>query len=481
MAYTPIPDQPVVNPAPAPNAPVSAGGQGVVGKSNTPATPGQNVPAQPSAQLSAYLGANQPQATALGQNIAQNVGAQVQGAGNAILPAVNTYTGQLVNVPTDTATNQAVASSPSSLTPAQQASYQAELGAAAQAPNSANTFETTAPYANLVTNIQNAVGQANLWNAGNNPASISTALQPYETNNATTGDTTLDALLLSGTPSAYAPIQAAIAPAANLQQNLTAGANTADQALQAAIAADQAATASAQAAPQTYATNLTNYLQGVISGTEPGITAQNAQIMSDLAANTPTQADLTALGVTPEQWTALSSEMQQTAGYGVPITLSNYLTQTAPNITTAEAATPTQYADIAALQNILGSNAPIEPISSVNAGQAGQFPTLASLNQFNLAGAETAAQSVPQLETQAQNLLKQKTFAIQQYGINHFGGQSQSQMNGYLNQLASQAAALNSQLQAAGAKPIDFGNVWSVPASDQGNSEAIDIGNPFDI
>ena len=248
--------------------PVSAGGAGLGGSSKAAATPGQNVPAQPSAQLSSYLGANQPQAAALGQNVATSVGNQVNAAGSAIQPAVNIYTGQQYTVPTDATTNAAVASSPSSLTQAQQQSFENELGASAAAPNSADTFEASAPYQTLNTGIQNAVEQANLWNAGNNVADLSTALQPYEGSQATTGDTTLDSLLLSQTPGAYGQIQSAVAPASTLQSQLNAGATQADASLQNAIAQDNAATPAATAAAQQYVTGLNGSIASYLANAQ---------------------------------------------------------------------------------------------------------------------------------------------------------------------------------------------------------------------
>ena len=175
----------------AQTAPVAAGGAGVAGGATkqAAATAGVNVPQQKSAQLSAYLNANAPQATALGANVAGQVGNQVSAAQNAILPAVNTYTGQLAVTPTNSTVNQEVATAPASLSAADQQAYQQELAASSQAPNSAATFETTQPYQNLTSQIQNTVEQANLWNAGNNTANLQTALQPYEAPQATTHKT----------------------------------------------------------------------------------------------------------------------------------------------------------------------------------------------------------------------------------------------------------------------------------------------------
>jgi hypothetical protein len=342
------------------------------------------------------LAANQPQAAAFGQNVAKTLGDQTAAASNAIAPAVNTYTGNLYTVPTDQGVNSLVATSPSSLTPEQQATYQQELGASAAAPNPASTFETTAPYQNLVGDIQNVVEQANLWGAGNNVPALSTALSPFEEAGATTGVRTLDALLLSQTPDAYGRIQTATAPAANLPGQLAAGTNQADAALQAAIAADNAATPAATAAAQSFGTNLTDYLTTLMNSNqaaENSQTSANAALTSDLANKTLTASDAVALGISPTAAQAYADaynslnpaidalraiEFDPNAARAlprtdeVPLDLSGYLTQgTPPAITMANVATPQNYSDVAALQNLLGANAPPLPISAATADQAG--------------------------------------------------------------------------------------------------------------
>lgn len=402
-----VPGQP--NNQQAQNAPIAAGGAGIGGSSKAPNTPGQNVPAQPSAQLSAYLSANQPQAAAMAGNIANTVGGQVQAAGQAILPAVNTYTGNLYNVPTDTGVNQAVTQSPASLTPDQQATYETELGAAAKVPNSANTFETTQPYQDLTPQIQSAVNTANLWDVGNDVAQLSTALQPFESPNSTTGNVTLDSLLLSQVPGAYSQIQSAVAPAANLQGYLTQQAGTADAALQAAIAQDQAATQAAQGAGNTYVQNLTDSLNQQVAADQATAGNLNAQVLADLKSQNLTPADLATLGVDPEQWSALQNEIQlelhpatvysqatpgqsfptasgqyQATPVAVPVDLDSYLTQQGPAgaITAANVASTQNYADLAALQELMGTAAPQNvPLQAANASQAGTVPS--NLNSFD--------------------------------------------------------------------------------------------------
>lgn len=396
----------------AQQAPVAAGGQGVGGATKAAATPGQNLPAQPSAQLSAYLNANQPQAAALGQNVAQTVGNQVNAAGAAINPAVNTYTGGLYTVPTDAAANAALSTSPSSLTPTQTTSVENELGASAAAPNSANTFETTPAYQNTAAGIQSAVEQANLWNAGNNVASLSTALAPFEGPNATSGDTTLDSLLLSQTPGAYGAIQSAVAPAANLQGELAAGTTSADTALQAAIAADTGATGAATGAAQNFATNLTAYLNNAVTTNQAAQNAQegaNSTIYADAQSGNLTAADAQAMGIPANQaaaWaTAYNSlnpailaenslAMSPTRTIGptglTPLNLSSYLTQGAagPTINAASVATPQNYSDVAAIQALLGQNSNVNlPINASTANLAGTGLGQNASDTFNSTGA----------------------------------------------------------------------------------------------
>jgi hypothetical protein len=454
----------------APQAPVAAGGAGVGGATKAASTPGQNVPAQPSAQLSAYLNANQPQSAALASNVAQTVGNQVNAAGQAIQPAIDAFTQNIYSVPTDAATNAAVAQSPSSLTDAQKSSYQAELGAAANAPNSANTFETTKPYQDLTTGIQGAVDQANLWNSGNNVATLSTALSPFEGPNATSGDNTLDAILLSQTPDAYGQIQAAVAPAAALPGQLTSATAGADAALRGAIAQDTAATPAAQTAAQTYATNLTNYLNQAVATNQAAVTAQgtqNGQITTDAAAGNLTAADALALGIPADQAAAYASSFDalnpainaeealwnnptRFIGHSglSPINLSSYLSPgtTAPPINLADVATPQNYSDVAALQALLGpgNNVPL-PISAATSDQAGlglnvnapvTYNSTAAKQAFGAAD-QTAQKFAAQLAHDAQIDPAQTS---EQAAIMSKASTNINNIIAYLNQLSGQSA-----------------------------------------
>ena len=400
---------------------MAAGGQGVGGATKAAATPGQNLPAQPSAQLSAYLAANQPQSQAFAGQVAGQVGSQVNAAGAAIQPAVNAYTGNLYTVPTDAAANAALATAPASLTPDQTTSVKNELGASAAAPNPANTFESSQGYADTTAGIQKAVEQANLWNSGNDVASLSTALAPFEGPNATTGDKTLDSLLLSQTPGAYKHITDAAAPAAALPGQLAAGTTAADTALQNAIAADQAATGAATGSAQNFATNLTTYLNNAVAtnqATQNAQIAKNGPIYTDYNSGNLTADDAVAMGIPANQAAsfaaaynalnpAISAENNLAVnsparfiGYSMsnptgvkPVDLSSYLTQpgTPTPINLADVASSGNYADVAALQDLLGPNNGIAlPIDASTAGQAGLGLNPTASDTLNTAGFDAA-------------------------------------------------------------------------------------------
>lgn len=400
-------------------------GGGTGGAAKSSATPGQNVPAQPSAQLSAYLGANQPQAEAFAGNVANTLGGQMAEAGNAINPAVNTYTGNLYSNPSDTALNEKVAKSPSSLTAEQRAAYKEQLGAAGKSPNVAGTFETTAPYQDITSKINKSVQQADLWNSGNDVGNLSTALAPFEGANATAGGKTLDALLLSRTPGAYSQIQGAIAPAAGLRGQLDAGTTQANKALQDAVATNAATTGAAQTSAQSYAKNLTDYLNQATTTAQDKQNAQRAaggQAFTNYNANNLSAADAVALGIDQNQADAFATDFnalnpaiiaafnanRSMARHGVgtgenikPINLSSYLTQgvPGPDATPANVASAQDYSDIAALQEMLGTQAPTLPIGADTANQAGTGLNQATGSTLDRAGFNAALlPSIPQYQ-----------------------------------------------------------------------------------
>ena len=414
MAFVVTPDEkaPQAQGAQAIASPTSTGGAGTAGaaKATTKAanTPGVNSPAQPPAQLSAYLNANQQQAMTMAGNVSNTVGGQINAAGQAILPAVNTYTGQLTNVAPDSALNTQLTNSPASLTADQQAAYQKELNADAQKPNSAATFETTQAYGDLTGNIQKATEQASLWNAGSNVAQLQTAFTPFEGANATTGDRQLDALILSQTPGAYSQIQSAVAPAATLQDQLTQATTQANTGLKTAIANDTASTQAAQQAAQTYAKNLTDYLNKAQTSALNANTT-NQSIMQDLQKGNLSDTDLGLLGLNRVQWNELNAPINLTGNGAVsmtPANLAQYLQLAqAQNTNIPQIASQQNYSDVAALLSMLGENAGSVnlPINPSTASQAGTVQPGTATFKYN--DAMTAAQNVEKYDSRVKQYL----------------------------------------------------------------------------
>ncbi len=384
-------------------------------------TPGQNVPAQPSAQLSAYLGANQAQAGRFGENVAGKLAGDVSATQGAIAGAPDVYAGNLYTVGTDKGLNEQLQKSPSSLTPEQQEAYKKQLGAASKAPNSANTFETTGQYQDLAGQIQKNTEQAGLWSQGNNLPALKTALSPYEGTRATAGDRSLDALLLSRTPGAYGQIKEAVAPAANLQGQLDAGTAEANKSLNNAIQQDMATTAAAQEAARGYSTSLSQYLTNAVKENQAKQNAQmelNNRLNMNANAGNLTAEDVAALGIPPEQAlnfmvafnginpaiSGLNSayethQWDMPGGRMDPVNLANYIKQgQAKNINPATVANEANFKDISALEGLLGPNSSVNlPIASSDASLAGTGlgGSAASWNPQGLESVLSRAEQIP--------------------------------------------------------------------------------------
>lgn len=428
--------------------PVSSGGAGV-GGGQAKSTPGVNVPAQPSAQLSAYLSANQPQANQMAGQVANTLAQNNSNASSAIQPAVNAYSGNLYNVPTDNTVNKQVATSPSSLNPQQTQTFQTELQAGANAPNPANTFETTLPYQDLTQNIQQNVEQANLWNSGNSIPNLSTALQPFEKSGESSGNTTLDALLLSQVPMAYNQIQTAIKPAYNLQGQLDAGTSQADAALQNAILQDQNTTTAATAAPQQFVSGLNNTLAGYLANAQGNANKYNASLNGLSGQEAQLQPQSTGWDNAIKDWNSwLASTSGSPTHFDQFTPVQNIspsqLPQTIPLPTLSQVATNQNYSDIEALQNLIGDSqlGALNPaITSSTANQAGtytptsQLPTIQDIYSPVIANAQGAlvknlialqndpfAYNQPQTVQEVINLQNAYNTLAQYLGVGTMGG-----------------------------------------------------------
>ena len=405
------PNMPVVSPTPSTGGAGGAGASG--GAKGTANVPGVNTPAQPSASLAAYLQANAPQATTLANQIAPSLTNQITNANNQISQAEANYQAGLNNVATNQNVLNEVTNAPASLNATDQSTYQQMVNAQTTAPSIANTFETSSYYQPLSTAVQNVQQNTALWNNAANVPTITAALSPFETAGTTTGNMTLDALLLGETPSAYNTISQAIAPAATLPTTLNTATTASDQALQNTIAQDTAATQAATAAGNQYVTNLTNTLNQTVATAQAAAAQGNTTLLNDLMNQSLTPTDEAALGITNTQWQQLQAQLnlaqnpQTVISNGAaqyqgqtpttPVNLATYLTQLNPqgSITAANVATPDQYANLAALQQLMGNAAPGNvPLQASNASLASTAP--ANLNSFNYNSALTGTQQTAQ-------------------------------------------------------------------------------------
>lgn len=422
MAF--VPSSPVTDPnAPqqpgagsaAPNAPMnlppapatSSGVGGTSGNVGGAPAPGGGVAAVPNAgvqppvqNLQDYLTANQPQAVAMGQQIAGNLttGAnKVTGDIGSDLAAVDQRV-QASNTAPDSALVTRAATDPANFVtnPNDLAAFLAQENANYTGPTS---IESTPEWQALTTEVQNA--QQNAPDV-TKPGGFLQLAAGQETN-PTAGMTNLDAALLQETPGAAAPIIAASQPYAALPGQQTTAATAENAAIAAAKANDAAAAglispaflngpnAEVPAWEQALLAELTNAQKGATNyntGINSGITTANQEEQALAAlqsANLNPQGPIfgtlqNAIGNSgPGFQTAQANVMKQfmdpiNAAKGRYDQWLNAPSQTtAP--TQAGVATPQDYATEAALEQLLGSRFSAPPITQATKDQAGTYTT----------------------------------------------------------------------------------------------------------
>ena len=405
--------------APTGGGGASSGG----GATGSPSTPGSTPTPASGGQfgtLNQYLTANQGQAAPLANKVTTGINNEynnLNSQGTSTLSGINSQIAAGAN-PTDANANAIIAqesANPVSFTnnPGNVASFQSLLNASYGGPASA---ESTTGYQNQ----QNAVNSA--ISSGQNATSTEAGREGLLAQNEatpTTGVTALNSAILSQDPNALQSVENAYQPFSGLLTNLQQGAGTADQQIaqnqNTASQANQASNAAIDNQIGALNTGVTNEL----AAAQQNATAQNAQIKSDLAAGTPSASDLQALGMTPAQWSSLSSADKAAATSQVVSSNQNqfqantgtatidptqFLTQQDPNAVynAANTATPQDYANAQAYQTLLqGLNlsAPTTLINSSTAAQAGTAPT--NLNSYNYQTALNTAQSTAAQEKAA--------------------------------------------------------------------------------
>lgn len=387
MAYVPSsettdPNAPLQPGALAPNAPMNMPpapmtSSGVGGTSGTPSGSGQGVSATPNAgvqppvqNLQDYLTANQPQAAAMGQKIANNLTAgagKVTGDIGADLSAVDQQVQASNTVPNPDLVNRAAANPSQFVTnPKDLTDFLAQENAKYTGPSS---YESTPNWQRLSNEVQNAVQTAP---DVTKPGGFLQLAAGQETN-PTAGMTNLDAALLQETPEAAAPIMAASKPYAALQGQLTA----AGSAENAAIAR---AKANAEASAGLIAPAFTTGPNAAVPAWEKALEAElgNAQksVTDYNAGISPYMDERQALSDIVNQWNAYSSGVPnygfQTTDITNPAGGPSPVNPVGPP-SMASVASPQDYATEAALEKLLGGRLGTTPISGLTNEQAGTF------------------------------------------------------------------------------------------------------------
>jgi hypothetical protein len=390
--------------------PVGGGTPGATpGSAPTPAAGGSF------ASLDKYLSANQGQAAPLAGKLTPGISQEygnLDAANNAAIANINS---QVTNAPGYTQSNPNVmaaeAANPVSFAndPNNVKQFQSLLNNTYSGPASA---EGTANYTNQQNAINNAIatGKANTTTeAGRENLLVKNEATP------TTGVTALNSAILSQDPNALASVQDAYKPFNNLLTNLQTGAQGVNQ----TIGKEQTdAATSAKAANDAIASQIGTLNTGVtneLTAAQQKAATQNAQLKTDIAAGTPSAADLQVLGMTADQWNALSAANKDAATaqqfssargqFGATsgtttIDPTQFLTQKDPNavFSTANVATPEEYAKAQAFRNLVGNinlGTPAPIINQMTAGQAGTAPTNTNAYDYQTAlkGAQDTAKA----------------------------------------------------------------------------------------
>lgn len=425
--------------------------------------------------VGAYLNANQAGSQQLGNQVAGNLTNQYnttkQGIDTSsqanIAAAGSGYT------PENTQLIQQVSQNPTGASSSDISGYQSQLNDVYGGP------QNWADYGTQQGNVNMAQQEAGLVNT---PGGLNVLAQQVEQPTTSAGSNQLDTLLLGGSPGAMSTVQQAATPFTSLTDYL----NSQNAANTAAISAGQTGAAqTSQDALNAFTgangtlTNLNNAINTTTANDLTAAKTQQGQLKTDIAnlyggqavgtdptslgtyggGTTPwynttnynvgqlSPQDLASMGMTQDQWTALQGAMGQAgtsqmmnghnfgAGSGTSqIDLSQYLTQQDPTaaINAGTVATPDQYTQMGAIQNILGSQMPQgAAINPAMASQAGTYNPNA-LNTFNynaaLTGAQGTAQSArdaAQAEANAISGAADVAHADSQHGGGFLGGLKQ--------------------------------------------------------
>lgn len=370
MSFLPINEQNQQAPtgqttnAPAGNPPpVSSGSAGTAtggggAKGSITASPIQF--GSSASKLGDYLSANAPQITNQANAVAGKFNDQYSQLNQGIQNAANQFNQQVQGgyaAPDQNIVNQAV-SNPTQFTatPENIAKFQAQYNNQYTGPQN---FEGSTPYSDIQGQVSNAVNQGNLLQS---QAGLASYLQG-QSKNPTKASSTLDSLLLSGNPEAQQTVQNAGKQFNNLTGQLETATGAANQGVQSAKDASAAAAKYAQDTFNPYVQNFGNQLTQGAQTAEAGRNAYNTSLNNFYGSAVPIEQQI-------NQWAGTLPGGQSVNDLIAPIIAANNQGENINPITAQNYATPEQYAQAQAIQQLLGGKGQL-PIDQTTVNQAG--------------------------------------------------------------------------------------------------------------
>ncbi len=349
--------------------------------------------------VGSYLNANQAGTQKMGQDVASNLTNKYTNTKQGVTQSANDLINQVNQgyTPENQAIVQQAAANPNAVAD--------NSGLLSQFQGQLNdTYGGPTNWADYGTQQGNVAQAQQYGSLANTPGGLNVYAQELEGPTASQGVNQLDALLLGGNEGAANTIKGAAAQYGDLGSYL-------DQQRQAATGAIGAGQTAAQNASQgalnafTGANGtLTNLNANINNTTAQRLTEaqqQQAKLASDVKNKGLDAQDMQSLGISPDQWTALKASLdkansKQYVGNhnfgattaGQDIDLSQALQQQDPTqlINAGTVATPEQYAQMSAIQKLLGDKTPHGgAINPALASLAGTYNP-SQLNQFDYNG-----------------------------------------------------------------------------------------------
>jgi hypothetical protein len=194
--------------------------------------------------------------------------------------------------------------------------------------------------------------------------------------NYTAGQSTLDTLLLQGTPKALESIQSGGKALTGLEDPFNASVAQNDAFAQSAAQKTAQESQDVTSALQGVGTNLTNNLNTKTQGDVQKLTSLQSKLADDMSKNDAIalKNDLEASGVPKDVLQTLLERLSAEGTYKVPLSQNGELVKGSPtDFNLANEASPEDYANSAAWASLTGQQMPLD---QANAAQAGKAPAV---------------------------------------------------------------------------------------------------------